>query len=61
MTITVIWAIIVYKIYSTLYLSSTLPHSVIIQGPVHNVLSHYSSIKPASLPGHHRGCARDCC
>ena len=33
-TITGIWALVRS---STLYLSSTLPHSVIIQGPVHNM------------------------
>ena len=56
------WDMGISKIQHSIYLSST--HSVIIQGPVHNVPSHHNSSQHLCdhniSPGHHRGCARDC-
>ena len=61
-TITGIWSLVRYN--TLYYLSSTLPHSVIIQGPVHNVPSHHNSSQHLCdhniSPRHHHGCARDC-
>ena len=60
------WSMGNSKLLYTHYLYTlTLMHSVVIQDPVHSILSHHNSNQHLHdhniSPGHHCGCACDCC